>query len=73
MWCRAGAIEAAPEVANHLCILELSDTEANDITTLRQFGAIVELAMLATKQLANDLCDVEEKLEQVEKAQAVAP
>ena len=63
LWCRAGTIEAALEVANTLAILEPSDTEANDIATLRHIGAIVELAMLATRQLANDLCDLDDKLE----------
>lgn len=63
LWCRAGAIESALEVANRLCILEPSHTDADDIATLRHIGAIVELAMLATKQLAEDLCDVADKLE----------
>ena len=66
LWCRAGAIETALEVANTLSILEPSDTEANDIATLRHIGAIVELAMLATRQLAEDLCDMEEKLGSLE-------
>lgn len=66
LWCRAGAIETALEVANTLSILEPSDTEANDIATLRHIGAIVELAMLATRQLAEDLCDMEDKLGSLE-------
>ena len=66
LWCRAGAIETALEVANTLSILEPSDTEANDIATLRHIGAIVELAMLATRQLAEDLCDMEDKVGSLE-------
>ena len=62
-WCRAGAIESALEVAHWLAVLEPSDTQANDIATLRHIGAIVELAMLATRQLADELCDVAHKLE----------
>ena len=63
LWCRAGAIEAALEVANTLCILEPSETEASHICTIRHIGAIVELAMVATNGLADELCDVADKLE----------
>ena len=61
-WCLAGTIEAALEVADTLALLNASDTEANAIATMRHIGAIVELAMLATRQLADDLCDEAHKL-----------
>ena len=55
LWCRADAIEAALEVANELCILNPSETPASHITTIRHIGGIVELAMVAARDLAKEL------------------
>ena len=63
LWCRAGSIQAALEVAFTLCNLEPNHTEADEITTLRHIGAIIEMAMVATGQLADDLCDLQVKLD----------
>jgi len=48
-------------VAHWLFVLETVDSESNHIATQRHIGALVELAMLATRELASDLCKLEEK------------
>ena len=55
LWCRADSIECALEVAHELCILAPSETPANHICTIRHIGAIVELAMVAVRDLAKEL------------------
>ena len=55
LWCRADAISSALEVANELCILNPSETPASHIATIRHVGAIVEVAMVAARELAKEL------------------
>lgn len=63
LYCAADAIERALEVANELAILQASETAASHICTLCHIGAIIEVAMIATRELTKELCVLEDKLE----------
>ncbi len=73
-WSRAAAIETVLEVAHTLIALDLDEDQGvvGQLCTMRHVGALVELAMVATKDLADELCDVADKLDAQEESPAAA-